>query len=128
MFAFVMSLAFPKSIAKMGKDGFETNNTPDAPAIDGTDGAVIAESDASPKLSDEEIKQKLREIFAETIGKDESEITDDGHFMNDLGGTSLDYYEMVVQAEDAFGVKLEFESEDFSYSLDELVSIVKSKL
>ena len=126
MTAFIMSLAFPKSIAKMGKDGNFLSDkdipTPaEAPVIEAAEESAL-------RMSDEEIKQKLREIFAEVLGKEESEITDDGHFMNDLGGTSLDYYETVVQAEDAFGVKLEFETDDFSYSLRELADIVKSRL
>lgn len=68
-----------------------------------------------------EIKKALRSMFAFYLGKKEEEIPSRAHFMNELGGTSLDYMSVICEAEREFGVKLKFEADDsFGYSLNDL--------
>ncbi|MBR1974374.1 MAG: AMP-binding protein [Clostridia bacterium] len=74
---------------------------------------------------DSEIKGILRTLFAEVLQLPIEEITDDGHFMNDLGGTSLDYFSLVSAINDRFDVQLDFEGENFSYTLNDFEEKIK---
>lgn len=74
------------------------------------------------------IKAELRAIFADILGLNEKEITDNGHFMNDLGGSSLDYFTLIGEINTQFGITLDFESEEFGYSLNDFENILKKRL
>lgn len=75
-----------------------------------------------------EIKDILRKLFAQVLSKDESEITDHGHFMNDLGGSSLDYFTLISQIDKRFGVTLGFESQQFGYCINDFERIIKEMI
>lgn len=49
-----------------------------------------------------EIEKKVIEIVASQLGADESKITTETHFINDLNADSLDTVELVMEFEDAF--------------------------
>ncbi len=119
MAAFGMSFFFKKKISHMGKDELAAPATEGAPAI---------EENSAPAVDTTEIKAKVREIISQNLNMPAESITDDGHLLNDFGGSSLDYYEIVVQIEEAFGITLEFETENFSYTLNELADIIAVKL
>lgn len=51
--------------------------------------------------------EKISEIIAEQTGKDESEITMETNFKEDLDADSLDLFQMISDIEDAFDVKIE---------------------
>ncbi len=76
------------------------------------------------QTEDSPLKAELRQMFAEILGIDPQQITDDGHFMNDLGGTSLDYFTLIGQIDERYGVTLEFEMEHFSYCLKDFERII----
>ncbi len=76
---------------------------------------------ASP---DSPLKEELRQMFAEILGISPQQITDRGHFMNDLGGSSLDYFTLIGQIDQRYGVTLEFEMENFSYCLADFEGII----
>ena len=75
-----------------------------------------------------EIKQKLRAIFSHVLKLPPQAIDDEAHFMRDLGGNSLDYYDVLTETELEFGVRLTFEGEGFSYSLNAFEKLVKDTL
>ncbi len=56
-----------------------------------------------------EILKKVKEIVAGQLGKEESEITDNASFIDDLGADSLDTMELVLALEDEFSIKIEDE-------------------
>ncbi len=123
MAAFGMSFFFKKKISHMGKEAAAIPATEGAPALE-----CVADAEVSDGVSVDEIKSKVRGIIARNLNMPAEEITDDGHLLNDFGGSSLDYYEIVVQIEEAFGITLEFETENFSYTLNELANLIKGKL
>jgi len=47
---------------------------------------------------------KIKELIAEQIGIDPSEINDDNDLVNDLGADSLDIIQMLISMEREFGV------------------------
>ena len=53
-----------------------------------------------------EVFEKVKKIIAEQLGVDESEITDESHFIDDLGADSLDTVELVMALEEEFGIEI----------------------
>ena len=49
---------------------------------------------------------KLREVIAGILSVDPKEITEETTFLEDLGADSLDLFEMVMELEDKFEVKI----------------------
>ena len=55
-------------------------------------------------------------------------IEDEDHFLNDLGGTSLDYFAVLGEINEKFGMKISFEDNEFTYSIKDFERIVKEYL
>ena len=53
------------------------------------------------------IFEKVREIVAEQLGISEDEIKLETNFVDDLGADSLDLFQVIMELEDAFDVKVE---------------------
>ncbi len=53
-----------------------------------------------------DIRIKLRKLLADHFGLDESQITDDAHFLDDLDIDSLDAVELVTKIEDTFQISI----------------------
>jgi len=49
--------------------------------------------------------EKIRQIIAEQLGRDESEITMETSLNDDLGADSLDLFQIVSELEDAFDIE-----------------------
>ena len=56
------------------------------------------------------IEDKLRPIIAEQLGVDESQVTRDASFQDDLNADSLDLVELIMSLEEEF--KLEISDDD----------------
>jgi len=56
--------------------------------------------------SREEILEQVKSALSEKLGIDESEITEEASFEEDLGADSLDLVEVVMDLEDQFGLKI----------------------
>ena len=57
-------------------------------------------------LSRDEVLVRVKSALSEQLGVDESEITDDASFQDDLDADSLDLVELIMELEDQFGVKI----------------------
>ena len=53
-----------------------------------------------------EIESKVKEIIVEKLGVEESEVTMDASFTNDLGADSLDTVELIMEFEKAFEITI----------------------
>jgi len=53
-----------------------------------------------------EIADKVKKIVVEHLGVDESKVTPDASFIDDLGADSLDTVELVMAFEEAFSVEI----------------------
>ena len=51
-------------------------------------------------------EEKVKSIIVEQLGINESEITGDASFIDDLGADSLDTIELVMAFEEAFGIEI----------------------
>lgn len=51
--------------------------------------------------------EKIKEIVVDQLGVNEEEVKLETNFMEDLGADSLDLFQVVMDLEDAFNVKVE---------------------
>ena len=56
--------------------------------------------------SREEVYERVKEVLAEQLGVEESEITPEASFQEDLDADSLDQVELIMELEDQFGIKI----------------------
>ena len=50
--------------------------------------------------------EKIKAIIVEQLGVDESDVTPEAHFIDDLGADSLDTVELVMALEEEFGIEI----------------------
>ena len=53
-----------------------------------------------------EIASKVKEIIVDKLGVDESEVTPEASFTNDLGADSLDTVELIMEFEKEFDIQI----------------------
>lgn len=53
-----------------------------------------------------EISEKVKQIIVDKLGVDESEVTTEASFTNDLGADSLDTVELIMEFEKEFDVSI----------------------
>ena len=76
----------------------------------------------------EEIQAKIIQIISEQLGKDESEIKMNSHFIEDLDADSLDTVELVMALEEEFEVDIPDEAAEKITTVQSAVDfIVESK-
>jgi len=51
-------------------------------------------------------EEKLKKLIAEQLSVDESEVTPDASFIEDLNADSLDLVELIMTLEEEYGVKI----------------------
>ena len=56
--------------------------------------------------SREEVFERVKGALSEQLGVDESEITEEASFQEDLDADSLDLVELIMELEDQFGLKI----------------------
>jgi acyl carrier protein len=56
------------------------------------------------------IEKRVKEIVAEQLGVDESQVTNEASFMDDLGADSLDTVELVMALEEEFDIEISDEN------------------
>lgn len=75
--------------------------------------------------NDDELYSEIRAVFASAAGKSEAETGDDSDFFLDLGGTSLDYFSMLAELREKYGVSTE-ECSNFK-TVKEFADYIKKK-
>lgn len=53
-----------------------------------------------------DVKDQVREIIADQLGREIEEVTDEASFVDDLGADSLDTVELVMEFEDEFEIEI----------------------
>ena len=56
--------------------------------------------------------ERVKEIIAEQLNVDASEITEDSSFKDDLGADSIDLVELIMAFEDEYGINADYEEMD----------------
>ncbi len=71
--------------------------------------------------------EKMRELVAERLNTEESLITEDTSFKDDLGADSLDLFELVMALEETYGVDIPAEELQDLLTVGDVMSYLKEK-
>lgn len=52
------------------------------------------------------VEEKVKQIIVDELGVEESEVTPNARFIDDLGADSLDTVELVMRFEEEFGIEI----------------------
>lgn len=74
------------------------------------------------------IEERLKEIIVDQLGVDPSEVTDEAHFIEDLGADSLDTVELVMAFEDEFKIEIPDEDAEKITTVGSAVKYLNSKM
>jgi len=76
----------------------------------------------------QEIEQKVRKVLAEQLARDESEITPQARFEEDLDADSLDLVEVVLALEEELGIDIPEEEMEGVKTVGQAVDLAAGKL
>ena len=76
--------------------------------------------------ADDALGLKLRSIFAEFTERAEEEIYMDDHFLYDLGGTSIDYFSLVMRINEELNMHIVFDKEGACHTIREFERFIKA--
>ncbi|MBN2280727.1 MAG: acyl carrier protein [Candidatus Marinimicrobia bacterium] len=72
--------------------------------------------------------QKIKEITAEKLGVDESKVTENASFIDDLGADSLDTVELIMKMEEEFDLDIPDEEAENLKTVADVVKYIEEKL
>jgi acyl carrier protein len=74
-----------------------------------------------------DVQAKVKEIVADKLGVEESQITPEASFTNDLGADSLDIVELVMGFEQAFDISIPDEDAEKIGTVGDAVKYLEEK-
>lgn len=72
--------------------------------------------------------EKIKKIIVDQLGIDESEVTPQASFVDDLGADSLDTVELVMALEEEFGIEIPDEDAEKLLTVEDVVKYIEAKL
>ncbi|MGH9480453.1 MAG: acyl carrier protein [Terriglobales bacterium] len=75
----------------------------------------------------ESIEDKVRQIVVEKLGVEESEVTPNASFVEDLGADSLDLVELVMEFETVFNIQIPDEDTEKIRRVQDATAYIKAK-
>lgn len=76
------------------------------------------------RMSD--VFDRVKRIIVDRLGVDESEVTPEASFKDDLGADSLDIVELVMELEDEFDLEISDEDAEKISTVGEVISYIES--
>lgn len=77
------------------------------------------------RMTRDEIIKKVKEITSEQLGVDESQITPEAKFIDDLGADSLDTVELVMALEEEFNIEISDEEAEKLITVQKVVDYLE---
>ena len=74
------------------------------------------------------IAERVNKIIVEKLGVDESEVTAEASFTNDLGADSLDTVELIMEFEKEFDISIPDEQAENIQTVGQAVTYLESQL
>mgnify|MGYP003418166874 CR=1 FL=1 len=75
-----------------------------------------------------DVLEKVSKIIVDRLGVDESEVTLEASFKDDLGADSLDVVELVMELEDEFGMEISDEDAEKISTVGDAVNYIESNM
>lgn len=75
-----------------------------------------------------DIQTRVKEIIMDKLGVEESQITPEASFINDLGADSLDIVELVMAFEQAFNIQIPDEDSEKIQTVGDVYKYLEEKL
>ena len=75
----------------------------------------------------EDISEKVKKIVAEHLGIDQTKVTDESNFIDDLGADSLDTVELVMAFEEEFGSEISDSEAEKILTVGDAIKFIESK-
>ena len=75
-----------------------------------------------------DIASRVKSIIVEKLGVDEAEVTPEASFIQDLGADSLDTVELIMEFENAFGIKFPEEDAEKIQTVGDAVAYIENLL
>jgi acyl carrier protein len=75
-----------------------------------------------------EIEAKVRQAVVEKLGIEDSKVTNEASFINDLGADSLDTVELVMKFEEEFDIKIPDEDSEKIMKVGDAINYIADKV
>lgn len=72
-------------------------------------------------------EKKVKDIIVDQLGVDPDEVTENAHFIDDLGADSLDTVELVMAFEEEFGIEIKDEDAEKIGRVSDVIAYLKEK-
>ena len=76
----------------------------------------------------QDVEAKVKSIIVDKLGVDESEVTHDANFTNDLGADSLDTVELIMEFEKEFDLSIPDEDAENIATVGDAVEYLQGKV
>lgn len=70
--------------------------------------------------------EKLRDIIVEVLNVDETEVTMESTFIDDLGADSLDVFQIIMGIEEEFDIEIPAETAEQVTTVEDAVEMIKN--
>ena len=77
-------------------------------------------------MSNEDILSQIKKIVVEKLDVNESKITENAKFIDDLGADSLDTVELIMQFEEEFGLEIPDEEAEKILSVSDALEYISA--
>ena len=74
-----------------------------------------------------EIAEKVKSIIVDKLGVDESEVTNEASFTNDLGADSLDTVELIMEFEKEFDISIPDEQAENIQTVGQAIEFLEAQ-
>tara|TARA_Y100000590_G_C14842461_1_gene684454 strand:- start:216 stop:449 length:234 start_codon:yes stop_codon:yes gene_type:complete len=74
-----------------------------------------------------EIEEQVKKIVIDHLGIEESKVTPESKFIDDLGADSLDTVELVMAFEEKFGIEIPDDAAETIQTVKDAISYIESK-
>ena len=76
----------------------------------------------------QDVESKVKSIIVDKLGVDESEVTRDANFTNDLGADSLDTVELIMEFEKEFDISIPDEDAENIATVGNAIDYLEDKV
>jgi acyl carrier protein len=73
-----------------------------------------------------DVAEKVKAIIVDKLGVDESEVTNEANFINDLGADSLDTVELIMEFEKEFDIQIPDDKAEAIATVGDAISFIEA--